>query len=361
MGSSDAETNCDEITCGCTHHLLPCAVASSSMAHSTQTVTIPPGHAGAWEARARKPGPLPLWPHRGPDGDTAVPLRSTPSPCGPQRQDASGTGICVVIARTRSSQARSKHPPHQSTSPPLVVWRPRPRARPSQNDSATGRRLPGRQHTRLQPSSLRPGLRRVSTSSCGVLALLSCRLLRILLLTISLSLLPQQAACCASASGNSSPAGARRFPQPVWTTRGGVRLRGDSRRSVPRQGRKAALRWRCVVSFSQSAVAGVPWLPHELSERYACLRGYRLCVTAALRPRRAGVPRRLCRAARPRLPAPCGGDTRARTAEAPVTPPVAPQGARKGGTGSAALRPCRHHPARGWWSPEHTMAYAPPR
>jgi hypothetical protein len=30
-----------------------------------------------------------------------------------------------------------------------------------------------------------------------------------------------------------------------------------------------------------------------------------------------------------------------------VTPPVAPQGARKGGTGSAALRPCRHHPAGG--------------
>ena len=34
-------------------------------------------------------------------------------------------------------------------------------------------------------------------------------------------------------------------------------------------------------------------------------------------------------AARPLLPAPRGGDTRARTAEAPVPPPSAPQGARR--------------------------------
>jgi len=35
-------------------------------------------------------------------------------------------------------------------------------------------------------------------------------------------------------------------------------------------------------------------------------------------------------AARPLVPAPRGGDTRARTAEAPVPPPSAPQGAREG-------------------------------
>ena len=70
----------------------------------------------------------------------------------------------------------------------------------------------------LQPSSLRSGRRRVSTSSCGVLvssALLSCRLLRILLLAMCRSLLPQQAPCCTSTSSNSAPAGARRFPR-IW-------------------------------------------------------------------------------------------------------------------------------------------------
>jgi hypothetical protein len=81
--------------------------------------------------------------------------------------------------------------------------------------------------------------------------------------------------------------------------------------------------WRDVCGSRQ-------WLAYERSERYTCLRGYRLCGTAALRPSRAGVPRRLCRAARPRLPAPRGGDTRARTAEAPVTPPRRPPRGEEG-------------------------------
>ena len=61
----------------------------------------------------------------------------------------------------------------------------------------------------LEPSSLRAPARRVSTSSCGALvssALLSCRILRILLLTISLALLPEQVACCTTMSGTSAPA-----------------------------------------------------------------------------------------------------------------------------------------------------------
>ena len=121
-----------------------------------------------------------------------------------------------------------------------------------------------------RPSALRSSSPRVSTFSCGVLvssALLSCRLLRILRLAISLALLPQQAACCTSTSGNSAPASARRFPQPVWTTRGGVRccLPGDSLRGVPRRQRGAT---------SPLAARGDrrPWLAHKRSQRYACLR-----------------------------------------------------------------------------------------
>jgi len=46
----------------------------------------------------------------------------------------------------------------------------------------------------------------------GLPALLACRLLRSRLLAMCRSLLPQQAACCPSARGNSAPAGARRLP-----------------------------------------------------------------------------------------------------------------------------------------------------
>ena len=50
-------------------------------------------------------------------------------------------------------------------------------------------------------------------------------------------------------------------------------------------------------------------------------------------------------AARPLLPAPRGGDTRARTAEAPVPPPSAPQGARRWAPASPVpLVPLTPHP-----------------
>jgi len=67
-------------------------------------------------------------------------------------------------------------------------------------------------------------------------------------------LLPSQAECATHTCGTSSPAGARRFPQPLWTTHGCVRLRSDGRRGVPEQPHGAGL--PCAASRWRSAVAG---------------------------------------------------------------------------------------------------------
>jgi len=74
-------------------------------------------------------------------------------------------------------------------------------------------------------------------------------------------------------------------------------------------------------------------LAHERSSRYASQRRYRLRVTAALRQRRAGVPLRLCGAARPRLPAPRGLGNVGHLAS-PLRPP--------GGTAVCRRRGPRH-------------------
>jgi len=119
-----------------------------------------------------------------------------------------------VMSVSRAAPRRARH--HTS----------RPRRQAPRRGLA---RSPGPSAAAAVVAPLRPA--KGVTSSCSVLvssALLSCRLLRIRLLAMCRSLLPQQAACCISTSGNSAPAGARRFPQPVWTTHGCVRLRSDS-------------------------------------------------------------------------------------------------------------------------------------
>jgi hypothetical protein len=167
-------------------------------------------------------------------------------------------------------------------------------------------------------------------------ALLSCRLLKMLLLAVCLSLLAQQAACCTSASSNSAPAGARRFPQPLGTTRGCVRWRlpGDSRRGVPKQQRGATSRW---LSGGRR-----PWLAHKRSQRYACLRSRPRtgqCSPAHKDAARLDCPRERLGCQATFLP-PIGSATRS-NGRCALPHLTAPQGVHTEGTGAAALCPCR--------------------
>ena len=153
-------------------------------------------------------------------------------------------------------------------------------------------------------------------------ALLSYRLLRILLLAMCLSLLPQQAACCTSTRSNSAPAGVHRFPQPVWTTRGCVRWRvpGDSRRGVPRQQRGATSRWlREVAAGCGSRTSGHSGWP-------VCAAARGLVSAATLKGTLRGWTAPASRwAARPHS-GPPSARQRARTAAAPCLTSPPPEG-----------------------------------
>ena len=193
MSLSDAATHCDAITCGCTHRLLPCfphatlhllpeAGATQEQrreagrcsavlgapglpehrqegtglghhAFSSRIVLDGAQHAdrdrptwACWgvEGTGPKPGPAavvtPPWTRRRHGGapETHAGARWA------QRQDASGTGIRVVIARTRYAASKVPAPTSPEHVPHRAVWRPRPHARPSQDESAAGCRLPGR-------------------------------------------------------------------------------------------------------------------------------------------------------------------------------------------------------------------------
>ncbi len=82
-----------------------------------------------------------------------------------------------------------------------------------------------------------------------------------------LPLLPLQARCSSPTGGSSSPVRARRFPQPLWTTRCDVRRRRADRCGLPRQRHGAALsgaasRWRSAVAGGRgSRTSGVPGTP----------------------------------------------------------------------------------------------------
>lgn len=146
--------------------------------------------------------------------------------------------------------ARPKHPPHQSMSPPLAVWRPRPHTRPSQDESAAGCRLPGRR--RYAPA--RAGCPRLPAVYWSPLPSSPAGLLRSRLLAMCLSLRPQQAAGCPSAHGDSAPAGARCLPPIVWTTR------------------------RCAGAALPSAAASWPRAPSPPYRRVGCLLQRVACV-----------------------------------------------------------------------------------
>jgi hypothetical protein len=135
---------------------------------------------------------------------------------------------------------------------------------------------------------------------------------------------------------------------------------GGSQRRSRRPGQRRAganARWRVGAGGGAGLPPPCAGLPAPGRDAAVCVRGSRtscrkgtpvsaasggLVRAAAGEASPLGGPRRRlgCQAS---LPAPRGGDTRARTAEAPVPPPSAPQGA---GEGRHRLRPCRERTPR---------------